>query len=286
MMGWIAASGAVVGLGSVLIVAGARPATARLDDALGTLAHRAPLSSTATEGKSSWSPATWRLPLTQKQQRLLLMQGRAVGDFFTEKLIFAAAGLLLPGVWMLTMLLLGQQPSPTPLFWGLAGAVVGYFIPDLRLSRSAATHRRATTDAVHTFFDLVALERLANASATQAVASAAEISEVPLFRRITVGLERARMEQRPPWGELRDIAQEWDVPELADLADVMQLEEQGVGLAGVLQARVKELRDAHLTKQKIEAQEASEGLTIWMTIPAMLLGLAFLIPALLRLLET
>ena len=120
MMGWIAASGAVVGLGSVLIVAGARPATARLDDALGTLAHRAPLSSTATEGKSSWSPATWRLPLTQKQQRLLLMQGRAVGDFFTEKLIFAAAGLLLPGVWMLTMLLLGQQPSPTPLFWGLA----------------------------------------------------------------------------------------------------------------------------------------------------------------------
>ena len=91
------------------------------------------------------------------------------------------------------------------------------------------------------------------------------------------------MEQRPPWGELRAIAQEWDVPELADLADVMQLEEQGVGLAGVLQARVKELRDAHLTKQKVAAQEASEGLTIWMTIPAMLLGLAFLAPALLRL---
>jgi len=72
------------------------------------------------------------------------------------------------------------------------------------------------------------------------------------------------------------------VPELSDFADVMQLEEQGAGLAEVLQARVKELRDAHLTMVKIEAGAASERMTLWMTIPAMLLGLAFLTPALLR----
>lgn len=285
MTGWALACGAVVGLGAILIVAGLRPATVRLDDALGLLGARSPSAAESTGG-GRWSPGSWRLPLSQRQQQLLLMQGRPVGDFFTEKTVFTLAGLLLPGVWMITMLLLGRHPSPAPLAFGLAGAAAGYFLPDLLLSRSASTHRRATTDAVHTFFDLVALERLANASASQSVAAASEISDAPLFRRITVGLERARLEQRPPWGELRDIAREWDVPELADLADVMQLEEQGVGLAGVLQARVKELRDAHLTRQKIAAQEASEGLTIWMTIPAMLLGLAFLIPALLRLLET
>lgn len=90
------------------------------------------------------------------------------------------------------------------------------------------------------------------------------------------------MEQVPPWDELRSVADEWRVPELADFADVMQLEEQGAGLAEVLQARVKELRDAHLTQVKIEANVASERMTLWMTIPAMLLGLAFLAPALLR----
>lgn len=288
MTGWALASGAIAGLGMILIVVGIRPATVRLDDALGLLSTRPP--SLDPDGTGS-RPGTWsfgklRLPLSQRQQQLLLMQGRPVEDFFTEKAIFTLAGLLMPGIWMITSVLLGGKPSLFPLAFGLGGAVIGYIIPDLLLSRSASTQRRATTDAVHTFFDLVALERLANASASQSVAAAAEISDTPLFRRITVGLERARMEQRPPWGELRDIAREWDVPELGDLADVMQLEEQGVGLASVLQARVKELRDAHLTKQKMAAQEASEGLTVWMTIPAMLLGLAFLIPALLRLLDT
>ena len=92
------------------------------------------------------------------------------------------------------------------------------------------------------------------------------------------------MEQTPPWDELRRVADEWAVPELTDFADVMQLEEQGAGLAEVLQARVRELRDAHLSAQRSAAQEASEAMTLWMTIPALQLGVALLVPALLGLL--
>ncbi|NHB84714.1 hypothetical protein G7085_09090 [Tessaracoccus sp. HDW20] len=92
------------------------------------------------------------------------------------------------------------------------------------------------------------------------------------------------MEQSQPWDELRRIATEWNVSELADFADVMQLEEQGAGLADILQARVRELRDAHLSRQKAEAQEASESLSLWMTLPALLLGVALVTPALLTLL--
>lgn len=54
----------------------------------------------------------------------------------------------------------------------------------------------------------------------------------------------------------------------------------------MLQARVRELRDAHLNAQRAAAQEASEAMTLWMTIPAMILGLALLIPPLLTLLGT
>ena len=278
-MGIALAVGMFAGLGLFLVVLGLLPAQVRLGDALASLDRRPPRSVLAP------APTKRRvtLPLTAEQQRLLSMQGREAGDFFTEKLILGTTGLLLPAVWVLLQLVLGQPLSPAPLLWTPVGAVVGYFLPDLRLRRGAAQRRRATSDAIHTFFDLVALERLANASAAQATAAAAEISDAPLFRRISAGIERARMEQVPPWAELRAIADEWSLPELADFADVMQLEEQGAALAHVLQARVKELRDAHLTRVKIEAGEASEQMTLWMTIPAMLLGLAFLAPALLRL---
>lgn len=278
-MGIAITLGMLAGLGVCLIVAGAWAAPVRLGDALAVLDRRAAVSDAQTEARRP----RLRLPLTREQQRLLEMQGRDVQDFFAEKLILGATGLLLPGIWLLLQLLLGGNASPAALVWTPVGAAIGYFLPDLRLRRGASQQRTAMRSAVHTFFDLVALERLANASATQATASAARVSQAPLFRRITAGLERARMEQVPPWDELRAIAAEWRVPELADFADVMQLEEQGAGLAEVLQARVKEVRDAHLTQQKIEATQASEQMTLWMTIPAMLLGIAFLVPALLRL---
>ena len=280
MMGVAIVLGMLVGLGCCAIVVGSMRAPVRLSDALAVLDRRP--ARVLENTSSTTSSRRWRLPLTVTQQRLLAMQDRDVADFFTEKLILGVTGLLLPGLWVATQFMLGHAPSMMPLLAAPLGAILGFFIPDLRLRRGQAQQQRAMHDALHTFFDLVALERLANASATQATLAAAEISDAPLFRRITEGMERARMEQVAPWDELRVVADEWQVPELSDFADVMQLEEQGAGLAEVLQARVKELRDAHLTKVKIEAGAASERMTLWMTIPAMLLGLAFLTPALLR----
>ena len=45
-------------------------------------------------------------------------------------------------------------------------------------------------------------------------------------------------------------------------------------------------RDAHLARQKVEAQETSESMSLWMTLPALLLGVALLAPALMNLLTT
>ncbi|WP_296137345.1 hypothetical protein [uncultured Tessaracoccus sp.] len=277
-MGIAIALGALVGTGLVAVVAGLLPAPVRLGDALAVLDRRAG----TTVGAAGRLGSRWRLPLSAEQQRLLAMQDRDVADFFAEKAVYAVAGLLLPGFWVLLQVLLGTGGDALPLLASPVAAVLGFFLPDWRLRRGQRQQRRAMHDAVHTFFDLVALERLANASAAQATLQAAAISDAPLFRRITTGLERARMEQTPPWDELRRVAEEWRMPELADFADVMQLEEQGAGLAEALQARVTELRDAHLTAVKMEASAASERMTVWMTIPAMLLGLAFLTPALLR----
>lgn len=283
-------AGLVVGLGLFLIGLGAVRRTVRLGDALaaldGTVTVHAGVPDDemgGLEGVGAWLQRRLRLPVTERQQQLLLIQDRSVGDFFAEKLVWSLLGFLLPGAWVVYQYLLGGSPNPLPAAFGVVGAVLGYFLADLRLARGAQALRRSTTESIHTFFDLVALERLANASASQAVTAAAEVSSAPLFRRIASGLERARLEQTAPWEELVRISREWQVPELVDFADVMRLEEQGAALADVLQARVRELREAHLAAQKAEAQEATEGLTVWMTVPALLLGLAFVIPPLLKL---
>ena len=258
MIGLVILAGMAAGLGLFLVVRGAAAPAVRLGDALAALDGRvvAPAPASAgVEGIGERAQRALRLPLTAGQQRLLTMQGRTVGDFFVEKLVWTAMGFVTPVVWAVTQWALGRPTGPTPLVLGLALAVVGYFVADVRLRGGAEQERRSAADGIHTFFDLVVLERLANSSASQAAANAAAISGAPLFRRITDGLERARMEQMQPWDELHRIADEWQLPELADFADVMRLEEQGASLAEVLQARVKELRDAHLAKQRAAAQK-------------------------------
>lgn len=286
---WLAvACGMLAGLGILVAARGATAPHARLGDALAVLERRGPPPIPiepvrGLEGVGDRVRRRLRLPLTATQQRLLEQQGRGVGDFFAEKLVWSLAGLLLPALWAALQLAFGASPGITPFGVSLLCAVAGYFVADLRLRRGAEQQLRATTDGIHTFFDLVVLERLANASAAQAAANAAAVSSTPLFRRISAGLERARMEQRQPWDELREVATDWQVSELADFADVMQLEEQGAGLAEVLQARVRELRSAHLSRQKAAAQAASESMALWMSLPALLLGVALLVPALLTL---
>ncbi len=162
--------------------------------------------------------------------------------------------------------------------------MTGYFAPDLLLRRTARASRSSAVEALLVFLDLVTLERLANASATSALQQAAELSDAPLFRQIRIALERARLEQQSPYGELRRLAEQLDLPELNDVADVMQLDETGAALSGTLRARVKELRDAHLTKERLLASAAAEGMTVYMTLPALIFGLIFLVAALLTLL--
>ena len=102
--------------------------------------------------------------------------------------------------------------------------------------------------------------------------------------QIRTALERARLEQQSPYAELRRLSDELKLSELADIADVMQLDETGAALSGTLRARVRELRDAHLTREQIKASAAAEGMTIYMTLPALSFGLIFLVAAMLRIL--
>lgn len=284
-------AGALLAAGLVALVAAAVPVTPQLDAAL----ERASESGRGSDRRRDAGPVTSRserlgaalyrrapVPLSDRQRRALELQDKSIAEFYADKAVMALVGAVLPAVVGVVLGWLTGAVGPLPALAALAGAVVGFFVPDLLLRRTAAAVRVNAVEALLLYIELVTLERLTNASAPQALHNAAQLSEVPLFLQIRSALERARLEQQPPYPELRRLAGQLDLPELADVADVMQLDETGAALSGALRARVKELRDAHLTTEQIRASAEAEGMTLYMTLPALVFGLIFLVAALLK----
>lgn len=281
----------VAGL-ACLVIAGVRTAP-RLDAALARVSgdgspsepgrDLGPVNSTS-ERLGAFLYRVSPVPLSEKRRRLLRLHDKSIAEFYADKAVMAIIGALLPALVVVVLAVSTGSVSAPPALASLAGAVLGFFVPDLLLGRATAAVRTGAVEALLVYIDLVTLERLTNASATQALHNAAALSEVPLFVQIRRALERARLEQQSPYAELRRLADQLRLPELHDLADVMQLDETGAAVSGALRARVRELRDAHMTQEQIKASAAAEGMTVYMTIPAMIFGLIFLGAALLKIL--
>ena len=290
--GWALLAGVLVAAGLVAVVVGLRRSTPGLRAALDRVGGAGPAvdvfdDATRLESPSErWGALLQRhapIPLTGAQRRALRLQDKSVAELYADKTVMAVIGTLLPALlgsalsWVLT-----GHVGVVPAVAAVLGGVLGFFVPDLLLLRSGAGARSSALEALLVFVDLVTLERLANASAPQALLRAANLSQVGLFVQIRTALERASLEQQSPYAELRRLAEALELPELADVADVMQLDETGAALSGTLRARVRELRDAHLTAEQIRASADAEGMTIYMTLPAMAFGLILLTAALLQ----
>ncbi len=287
-------AGALLAGGLLALLGSLLPATPRLDAALeragdGRTVAPERDAGPVTSRSERLGAALYRrspVPLSARQRQALELQDKSIAEFFADKFVMAVIGAALPAVLGVGVGVVTGAFSSLPAAAAVVGAVVGFFGPDLLLRRAAGTTKAGAVDALLLYIELVTLERLTNASAPQALHNAALLSDVPLFLQIRSALERARLEQQPPYAELRRVAAQLDLPELADVADVMQLDESGAALSGSLRARVRELRDAHLTRQQIQASAEAEGMTLYMTLPALIFGLIFLVAALLKIFST
>lgn len=285
-------SGALVAAGVVSLIFALVPATPGLEDALSrvssvgydraSLGADLPPASARSERLGVFIYRLSPLPLTDRQRQNLKLQDKSIAEFYSDKAVMAVVGALIPAILAFTLDWVVGASTPYPAITAVIGAVAGFFLPDLTLLRATKAARSGAVEALLVYIDLVTLERLANASATQALRNAANLSEVPVFTQIRGALERAQLEQQSPYGELRRLAGELDLPELVDIADVMQLDETGAALSGSLRARVRELRDAHLTLEQMEASATAEGMTLYMTLPALIFGLFFMVPPLMK----
>jgi len=284
--GGLAAAGlALAILGAIRRPVSLKAALAALDDP-GTLRPSDSVIEVTTrddgrlEGWAMQLTTAWHLPMSSVTKQRLAQQNRTPGDFMTAKLLLALAGLLAPALITGLAWVLGLIAAPWPLGIGIVGAIAGFFWPDFALRQDAGAWQESSADAVSVYFDLVTLIRLGNASAVQALTEAADLADAPVFVEIRDALTRARLQQRPPWAELHALAERMDLSDIADLADIMALDEQGAALVDALRARVRELRKAHLASAKLAAQKQAESMTVWMVVPVLVFALLFLIPPL------
>ena len=173
---------------------------------------------------------------------------------------------------------------PIPAGGVVLAAVLGWFLPALSVSSTAATTLDDASEALLVFIDLVILERLANQHARDALARAASVSDNHLFVQIRGALARAQLEREPPWDELRRLADRLSLPQLGDIADIARMQDEGGNLTEAFRARVAELRNAYVVKQQRDADRMTQRMAIPQTMPVAAVSFILIMPPLLRLL--
>lgn len=299
MLTWSIVAGALCGLGVALIVTGLIPVRSDLAESLARL-QADPLHTAGEAGPGANAPSRPdglagvlgdQLRRFAEQfgfkvsTRDLDLVGQSTESFLLAKAGFTFVGLAGPSLLTALWALLGVRvPFVIPAAAGVVLAVIAFFIPDRELRAKAAAARREFRRAICSYIDLVALERLADAGAVEAVERAADVGAGWVFDRIRGALAHAKLAGISPWKALTDLAEDVGVTELGDVGEIVSLSsEDGAAVYETLRARARAVRTAILADHETQANEASEKLSA----PVACLGLVFIgllvFPAVMRL---
>ncbi|GGX96547.1 type II secretion system F family protein [Streptomyces fructofermentans] len=227
-----------------------------------------------------------RLPGVRVPSTDLALLGRQPGQFMLRKIALAALGLLCPVVATIPWIIAGVSlPFYVPAGVGLIVAGLLFLTPDLAVRDQAKRARQEFAHAVSAYLDLVALKRAADAGPAEALEKAAEVGRGWPFLYLQGALRRARLEKIPPYQALSELAAEYDLPVLDDVADIMRgSATDGAAVYKALRARTAALNAELLADQAAEANAASEKMTAPGALLAVLVMLLMAFPAVIRML--
>lgn len=232
----------------------------------------------------AWVLRVVALRPSKRQQAQLRLRGISTTTFYGVRLVTA---LLCAGIALMTAgfgVALGLSFSvPIPAGGMVLAAVLGWLLPALKMSSGAASTLDAASESLLVFIDLLVLERLGNQHARDALVRAASLSNNHLFMQIRTALARAQLEREQPWTELRRLADRLDLPQLADVADIARMQDEGGNLTEAFRAHVAELRNAHVVRQQRDADRVTLRMAIPQTLPVAAVAFILLMPPLLRL---
>ncbi|MET8411755.1 type II secretion system F family protein [Streptomyces sp. NPDC005195] len=227
-----------------------------------------------------------RLPGVRVPTMGLALLGQGPGRFMLKKTALAVLGLFCPVIATVPWIIAGVGlPFYIPAGVGLVAAGLLFLTPDLAVRDQAKRAREEFTHALSAYLDLVALKRAADAGAAEALEKAAEVGRGWPFLYLQGALRRARMEKIPPYQALAELAAEYQLPVLSDVADIMRgSATDGAAVYKALRARTAALNAELLADQATEANAASEKMTAPGALLAVLVMLLMAFPAVIRML--
>ncbi len=192
------------------------------------------------------------------------------------------------GVGLLTggLVYASTSGSSTGLLSALAASIAGYLLPDVVLSRLAATRQLAITNSLPDTLDQLTICVEAGLGFDAAMARISKSGEGPLAQELSRLLQDFRV--GVPRGEALDaLLARTDVPELRQFVHaVIQAEKYGVPVSRVLRAQATEQRE----KRRFRAEERAMKLPVKVIFPLVfcILPVLFIVvisPAFIRLSE-
>ncbi|GJF27327.1 membrane protein [Kitasatospora sp. NE20-6] len=287
---WAVLAGGAAAGGLALLLAELRPAPPDLGQALGRL-HTTPDPRPAEDVRTSWydriGADSLRLPGARIPHRQLALVGRSPARFMAHKLLFALAGLVLPG-YLTAMAALGgiHLTVVVPLLAGPLLAALLWFVPDGIVAGEAKAARTEYLHGIAAYLELVALERAADCGPAEALRRAAAVGRSTVFRRIRDALERAATDRLPPWDGLDILAADLGLTPLQDLADIMRISgTDGAAVYDTLRARAQSLRGELLAEELAQANTDSERMVAPGTVLTLLMTVLIVFPALYQMLD-
>jgi Flp pilus assembly protein TadB len=284
-------TGGTVGAGAALLVRELLPHQPALGSAL---QRSAPATLTMPEPEldreevwGRWLLARLeRLPGVKVPTTGLALLGQGPGQFMLKKTALAALGLLCPVAATIPWIIAGVGlPFYVPAGVGLLVAGLLFLTPDLAVRDQAKRAREEFAHALSAYLDLVALKRAADAGPAEALEKAAEVGEGWPFLYLRGALRRARLEKIPPYQALTELAHEYDLPVLDDVADIVRgSATDGAAVYKALRARTAALNAELLADQATEANAASEKMTAPGALLPVLVMLLMAFPAVIRML--
>ena len=214
----------------------------------------------------------WEFPSLRAS---LSLAGVPFEIFLATKVMLAVLGLVLGPVLVIMLGLAGAHlPIVIPVWFGLALAVVFFFLPDLEVKQKADKRRRDFRHAIGSFLDLFAMNLAGGRGVPEALMSASNVGTGWAFWRIRDALATARITGHTPWQALGALGDEIRIDELRDLAAALSLvAEDGAKVRESLVARAASLRRRELADLEGQAGERSQS----MLVAQLLLCAGFLI---------
>ncbi|OEJ21523.1 hypothetical protein AS594_38935 [Streptomyces agglomeratus] len=217
-----------------------------------------------------------RLTLPLKDLNLLRI---SPAEHLGKRFLFALYGLLLPQLLQALLALAGAGfPYAVPVLLSLALSGLFWFWPAKEVARNAAAARLVVRHAAASYLERVALARIANSGAAQALTQTAEVGDGWIFVRIRQVFHQAELAGVTVWDALKQLGEELDIAELTRPADTLALAGDGAAVYTTLQAQARQLRIALLTDSKAQANAASAAMILPVTFGVILMLIFVMIP--------